>query len=141
MNTFIAKSISELNPIANELIKLLKETPVVAFYGEMGAGKTTFIKVLCQQMGVEDEVNSPSFAIINEYRTDKNLPVFHFDLYRLEDEVELLDIGCEEYFDSGDVCLIEWPNKAGSLLPEQRVNLTIEELPDGSRKITILKTL
>jgi tRNA threonylcarbamoyladenosine biosynthesis protein TsaE len=132
---FVVKSIEALPAVAREVIPLLDEYPVVAFYGPMGVGKTTFIKALCGEMGVDDPVNSPSFAIINEYLTRKGKRIFHFDFYRLKNEEELLDLGYEDYFYSGEVCLLEWPEKIENYLPENCLVLQLQELPDGSREI------
>jgi tRNA threonylcarbamoyladenosine biosynthesis protein TsaE len=135
MMHFIAHTPEDLRPAATALARLLADRPVAAFYGHMGVGKTTFIKVLCQQMNIPDTVNSPSFAIINEYQNGEGQLIFHFDLYRITEPEELLDLGGEDYFYSGDICLIEWPEKAENYLPENRINVSMEELPDGSRSI------
>ena len=100
------------------MISFAQATPVWLFYGEMGAGKTTLIKALCQAWEVEDTVSSPTFALVNEYRTSKGQVVYHFDFYRIEDEEEATDIGLEEYFYSQRYCLVEWPTKIRNLLPE-----------------------
>ena len=113
---------------------------VIAFYGKMGAGKTTFIKALCEELGVEDVITSPTFAIVNEY----SLPLggrlegalYHFDFYRIKKIEEVYDMGYEDYFYSGNLCLIEWPELIEDLLPEDALRVTIEEQPDGSRTIT-----
>lgn len=133
---FTAHSPEELVPAAAALAQILSDKLVVAFYGAMGVGKTTFIKVLCQHLGIADTVNSPSFAIVNEYQTDEGKPVYHFDLYRLKEPEELMDIGGDDYFYSGHICLIEWPQKAEAYLPEHRINFHMEELPNGSRSIS-----
>ena len=112
---------------------------VIAFYGKMGAGKTTFIKALCEELGVEDVITSPTFAIVNEY----SLPLggrlegalYHFDFYRIKKIEEVYDMGYEDYFYSGNLCLIEWPELIEDLLPEDALRVTIEEQPDGSRTI------
>jgi len=113
---------------------------VIAFYGKMGAGKTTFIKALCEELGVEDVITSPTFAIVNEY----SLPLggrlegtlYHFDFYRIKKIEEVYDMGYEDYFYSGNLCLIEWPELIEDLLPEDALRVTIEEQSDGSRTIT-----
>lgn len=113
---------------------------VIAFYGKMGAGKTTFIKALCEELGAEDVITSPTFAIVNEY----SLPLggrlegalYHFDFYRIKKIEEVYDMGYEDYFYSGNLCLIEWPELIEDLLPENALRVTIEEQPDGSRTIT-----
>lgn len=136
--TFTAQSIKDLPKIAAEIIPLLNDHPVVAFYGAMGVGKTTFIKALCNKMGVDDTVNSPSFSIINEYRTKEGRTIFHFDFYRLRNEEELLDLGYEDYFYGGNICLLEWPEKIDNYLPEKLLILNLEEQPDGSRVFSVL---
>ncbi len=135
--TFTAQSIKDLPKIAAEIIPLLNDHPVVAFYGAMGVGKTTFIKALCNKMGVDDTVNSPSFSIINEYRTKEGRTIFHFDFYRLRNEEELLDLGYEDYFYGGNICLLEWPEKIDNYLPEKLLILNLEEQPDGSRVFSV----
>lgn len=133
----VIQTIEALPVIAQEVLPLLAAYPVVALYGAMGVGKTTFIKALCNELGVSDTVNSPSFAIINEYRLKNGRPVFHFDFYRLKNEEELLDLGYEDYFYSGEVCLLEWPEKIEQYLPESYLKIEILELPDGSRQFTL----
>lgn len=132
---FTAYTPEDLAPAAAYLAKILADKPVAAFYGAMGVGKTTFIKILCRHLNVVDTVNSPSFAIINEYNTGDGQAVFHFDLYRIKEPQELLEIGGDDYFYSGHICLIEWPEKAEEYLPENRINVNMEELPDGCRSI------
>ena len=107
---------------------------VIAFYGKMGAGKTTFIKALCEELGVEDVITSPTFAIVNEYTVDSQ-SIYHFDFYRIKKIEEVYDMGYEDYFYSGNLCLIEWPELIEDLLPEDALRVTIEEQPDGSRII------
>ena len=106
----------------------------------MGAGKTTFIKAICEELGVTDNVNSPTFSIINEYRTDKSEVIFHFDCYRIENIEEALNIGAEEYLYSGNYCFIEWAENIASLLPNSIINVNIEVEMDESRRIKIVKT-
>lgn len=108
---------------------------VYTLYGEMGAGKTTFVKAVCEAMGVQDTVNSPTFAIINEYNKPSGEPVYHFDFYRLKHPDEAFDLGCEDYFASGRTCFIEWPEKIGHYLPDMCTRVDITVLPDGSRRI------
>ena len=111
---------------------------VFAFYGKMGAGKTTFIKALCKLLGVEDEVNSPTFAIINEYRSQTTAElIYHFDFYRIKKLEEVYDLGYEDYFYSGALCFIEWPELVEELLPSDAKKVTITENSDGSRMITL----
>jgi tRNA threonylcarbamoyladenosine biosynthesis protein TsaE len=124
------------NP-AREFIKLIQHNNVVAFYGELGAGKTTFFKAVCKELGVIDIVSSPTFALVYEYKTSGNEKIYHFDLYRINDPSELFDLGYEDYFYSGNRCFIEWPEKAENLLPADclRVNITVSS--DGSRTLKI----
>lgn len=121
-----------LDRIALHLLKAHEKARVFAFYGKMGAGKTTLIKSICRQLKVLDTAISPSFSIINEYRSLDNFPVFHFDFYRIRSITEFLDLGCEEYFYSGDYCFIEWPEKIEDFLPKDHVSVIIEEV-DGKR--------
>ena len=130
------KSIEEIGEAATQFINEMGENTVFAFYGKMGAGKTTFIKAVCEQLGVEDVINSPTFAIVNEYVDGQGEPIYQFDFYRIKKEQEVLDIGYEDYVYSGHVCFMEWPELIENLLPEDAVKVTIEEENDGSRKIT-----
>ncbi len=127
----ICKSVDNLDKIAIKLLSTYPDIRIFAFYGKMGSGKTTFIKSLCKISGVTDIVNSPTFSIINEYKTDVGDSIFHFDFYRIKKQDEVLDIGYEDYFFSGSYCFIEWPGKVENLLPENTVRIIIEE---GSRK-------
>lgn len=129
------KGTSELPEVAEKLLENFPQERVFAFYGKMGAGKTTFIKVLCDTLEVMDVVTSPTFALINEYLTEQGASVFHFDFYRIEKVSEASDIGFEEYLYSGDYCLIEWPEKVDSLLPKRHVKVIITEKEDGVRKL------
>lgn len=137
--TIHIQSLAELPEAARQFVALMGDETVYAFYGEMGAGKTTFIRELAKALGVtDDDVNSPSFSIINEYRSDTTAElIYHFDLYRLESLDEAFDIGVEDYFDSGAVCLIEWPERIRDILPDDTVTVHITELADGSRQIDI----
>lgn len=125
---------------AKEFASLMGDETVYAFYGEMGAGKTTFIRELCRALGVEEDLaNSPSFSIINEYRSDTTAElIYHFDLYRLESVDEALEIGVEDYFDSGALCLLEWPERIEPLLPDDTVKVTVTVNPDDTRTLTIV---
>ncbi len=114
---------------------------IFAFYGEMGAGKTSFIKAICEAMGIKDVINSPTFAIINEYTKPSGEPVYHFDFYRLKKEQEAFDIGCDDYFSSGCTCFIEWPEKIGTLLPDNSTRVEITVQPDESRTIELIPNL
>lgn len=127
---FHVNGVEALSEVADYLISLRDEADVIAFYGSMGAGKTTLIKNLCHRMGVTDEVNSPTFAIVNEYVTEEGEPVYHFDFYRIKKMEEAYDIGYDNYFYSGHLCLIEWPEMIEPLLPEK--HLRVEILPGKS---------
>jgi tRNA threonylcarbamoyladenosine biosynthesis protein TsaE len=124
----------ELDEIAVQLLQVHNDKRVFAFYGKMGAGKTTFIKNICNQLHVVDTAISPTFAIINEYLTEEGSSIYHFDFYRIKNLTEFLDLGCEEYFYSGLYCFIEWPEKIDDYLPEQCVPVFIEEV-NGKRLI------
>lgn len=131
-------STDDLNRAADEFVRLMDSSTVYAFNGEMGAGKTTFIMALLRRLGVGDDLaGSPSFAIINEYRSDTTAElIYHFDLYRLESLEEALDIGIEDYFDSGALCLLEWPERVADILPDDTVSVDIRVNDDGSRTLT-----
>lgn len=113
---------------------------VFAFYGDMGAGKTTFIKAVCEALGVEDIVNSPTFAIINEYSRPSGEPVYHFDFYRLKQSSEAFDLGCEDYFASGYTCFLEWPDKINPYLPDTYTRVDITQTPNGARRVEFRET-
>lgn len=133
------KNVEALPQAAHEFMAQMGDYTVYAFYGPMGAGKTTFINALCRALGVETDVtNSPSFAIINEYRSDTTAElIYHFDCYRLEKEEEAEDIGAEDYFDSGALCFIEWPERIEGLLPDDTVRVDIKVNPDESRTLRL----
>ena len=133
MERQIIFTLDTLPAAAREFSKQLDAHRVIAFYGSMGAGKTTFIRALCSELGVTDTVTSPTFALVNEYRTAAGAPVYHFDFYRIRRLSEAFDMGCDEYFQSGHLCLIEWPELIEELLPEDALHVTIEEQPDGTR--------
>ena len=138
MNTIRINDLASIRQAANEFIRQMDDRTVFAFYGKMGVGKTTFIKALCEELGVEDVINSPTFAIINEYRSAKTGElIYHFDFYRINKISEAQDISVEDYFYSGALCLIEWPEKIEPLLPDDTAHVTIEEMEDRSRKIKI----
>ena len=122
---FHVNGVEDLSEVSEYLMSLRAEADVVAFYGSMGAGKTTLIKNLCHRMGVTDEVNSPTFAIVNEYVTEEGEPVYHFDFYRIKKMEEAFDIGYDNYFYSGHLCLIEWPEMIEPLLPENHLRVDI----------------
>ena len=143
-------SLEHIAEAAREFIDAIGDRRVFAFYGSMGAGKTTFIKAVCETLGVKDQVTSPTFAIVNEYTADataasdsslftlcSSLEIYHFDFYRIKRLEEAYDMGCEEYFYSGSFCFIEWPELIEDLLPEDTVRVTITQQPDGQRLITI----
>lgn len=132
------KNIAELPAAARTFINDMGDRTVVALHGEMGAGKTTFINALCRELGVEtDSTASPTFALVNEYRSDTTAElIYHFDLYRLESLDEAIDMGVEDYFDCGALCLIEWPDIIDPLLPTDAIDLTITVNPDGSRTLS-----
>ena len=134
MSEIFIPSLDDINQAARKFIELMGEHRLFAFYGGMGAGKTTFIKALCQELGVTDNVSSPTFAIVNEYGSDIG-PIYHFDFYRIKQLAEVYDMGYEDYFYGQGICFIEWPELIEELLPEDTVCITIEELPDGSRMI------
>ena len=122
---------------ARTFVRAIDQSTVFAFYGKMGAGKTTFIKAVCEELGVTDVVNSPTFSIVNEYRSDTTGElIYHFDFYRIQRLEEVYDMGYEDYFYSGALCFIEWPELVEDLLPGDAVKVQIEEQPDGSRTIT-----
>lgn len=125
--------LSELPRAAEQFLQALGERKVVAFYAEMGTGKTTFTAALARALGVEDAVNSPTFAILNEYRDTTGAPIYHFDFYRLRSAAEAVDLGFEDYFYSGRLCLIEWPEIVEEILPEDCVRVRITTEADGSR--------
>lgn len=120
-----------------QFVAAMGTSTVFAFYGKMGAGKTTFIKALCRELGVQDTVNSPTFAIVNEYEAGDGQPVYHFDFYRIKRLTEAYDMGCDEYFYSGRPCFIEWPELIEDILPDDTVRVHISEQPDGSRLISM----
>jgi len=124
--SFTIQSVDELKIVAEALIESMPESTVFAFFGSMGAGKTTFIKVICSTLGVKDVVNSPTFAIVNEYVHPNGEAIFHFDFYRLNKAQEAIDLGYHDYIDSGNLCLMEWPEKIENLLPKNCVYVHIE---------------
>ena len=132
----IVNCVSELERASTSLLELINDKTIVCFYGAMGVGKTTFIKEICKKLGVEDVVSSPTFSIINEYLTENDESVYHFDFYRIEKE-EAFDIGYEEYFYQGNLCLIEWPEKISSIIPENILKVQITR-SDEQRIIEII---
>lgn len=138
MNEIIVSNLAELPQAARTFLADMGDRTVVALHGDMGAGKTTFINALCKELGVEtDATASPTFALVNEYRSDTTAElIYHFDLYRLESLDEALDMGIEDYFDCGAVCLIEWPDIVDPILPDDTIDLNIKENADGSRTLS-----
>lgn len=128
----------EVDQIAREIIELITGK-VVLFYGQMGVGKTTLIKEICKSLHTKDVISSPTFSLVNEYRTQNDEPIYHFDFYRIESEEEALDIGVEDYFYSGDWCLIEWPNNIENLLPLDAVEIHLSHADDGKRSIQLIQ--
>lgn len=122
---------------ARKFIKQLKTFTVVSFHGNLGAGKTTFIKALCIELGVEENISSPTFSIINQYKTRENKLIFHIDLYRLKDEEEAINAGVEESIYSSDLCFIEWPERINSILPADTVNVFIDTIDASTRKLFV----
>ena len=139
MKTIEIASLEALPAAAKEFVELMGDNTVIAFYGDMGAGKTTFINELCRALGVDtDDTASPTFALINEYRSDTTAElIYHFDFYRIEDLDEALELGIEDYFDSGAVCLIEWPERIAAALPADTVSVSIRVNDDDSRTMEI----
>ena len=137
MHTIKINNLEEIRKAAKEVIQTMDDRTVYAFDGKMGAGKTTFIKALCEELGVTDVINSPTFAIINEYRSDTTGElIYHFDFYRINKLSEAEDIGTEDYFYSGALCFIEWPEKIEELLPGDTVFVSIKENEDNSRTVS-----
>jgi tRNA threonylcarbamoyladenosine biosynthesis protein TsaE len=127
-------SLADINEAAKQFIANMGNGNVFAFYGKMGAGKTTFIKAICEEMGVEDVITSPTFAIVNEYTSQKTGDtIYHFDFYRIKKLEEVYDMGYEDYFYGGSICFLEWPELIEDLLPEDAVKVSIEETEDGGR--------
>ncbi len=141
MNKFLIPSIDKIDDVAEDFIKLFNQPAVFCFYGSMGAGKTTFIQALCEKLKVIDVVNSPSFAIVNEYNTEGGDSIYHFDFYRLKEEEEAFDLGYEDYFYSDSYCFVEWPEKIESLLPQNRYDVSITVLEDQTREVVVESVL
>jgi tRNA threonylcarbamoyladenosine biosynthesis protein TsaE len=137
MEVIKINTLRDLKEAAIQFIQRMGENRVFAFYGEMGAGKTTFIKAICIELGVNENITSPTFALVNEYISKDNRSIYHFDCYRLKSIREAYDFGADEYFYSGNICFIEWPEKIEDLLPPDTVNVTIQVLNNESREIRI----
>lgn len=130
-------SLSDLERAADVFLREIGDRNLIAFYAPMGAGKTTFTTAVCRRLGVSDDaMGSPTFAIVNEYRSGEGKPIYHFDFYRIERQEEALDIGLYDYLDSGALCLMEWPENIEDLLPEETLRVRIAPQPDGSRLLT-----
>ena len=138
MDIFTIESLDKITEVANEFIEKMGDKKVYAFNGKMGAGKTTFIKAICESMGVQETVNSPTFSIVNEYEAKNGDIIYHFDCYRINKIQEALDFGAEEYLNSGNICFIEWSENIAPLLPSSITNVNIEEVTNGTRKIEIV---
>ncbi len=138
MQSLTVNHTRELAEAASRLIETIGNRRILTFEGEIGAGKTTFITALCRQLGVKDEVSSPTYALVNEYQLPSGEPLYHADLYRLRDTEEALDIGITSYLDSGAYCLIEWPELIEPLLPGDCVRIKMEIVDDSTRKILFL---
>ena len=137
--TITIDSIDGISKAAKEFIQLIGDRTIFAFYGKMGAGKTTYIKAICEELGVEDVITSPTFAIVNEYHSPTlSRPIFHFDFYRVKKLEEVYDMGYEDYFYSGSLCFIEWPELAEELLPDDTVKVEIKETEEGKREVNVL---
>ena len=130
-------SLDKISEAAAQFVAKMGNGKVYVFYGNMGAGKTTFIKAVCEQLGVTDVINSSAFAIVNEYEDGNGEPIYHFDFYRIKKEEEAYDFGYEDYFYSGNVCFIEWPEMVKNLIPEDAIEVHIKENEDGTRTVNV----
>ena len=136
--TIRIESLEKIQEAAKNFVTNMGDNTVFAFYGKMGAGKTTFVKAICEELGVEDTITSPTFAIVNEYRSDlAGELIYHFDFYRIKKLDEVYDMGYEDYFYSGAICFIEWPELIEELLPGNTVKVSIEELESGEREVIL----
>ena len=133
----LIKSLSDIETVAQKFVKNMGDNTVFAFYGEMGVGKTTFIKAVCRALGVTETINSPTFAIVNEYKSGEGTPIYHFDFYRIKSIEEAYDFGYEDYFYSRNICFIEWPELIESLLPDNVIKVKIELEKNEQRIILI----
>jgi tRNA threonylcarbamoyladenosine biosynthesis protein TsaE len=135
----VCKDLNDLGKVSREIIEYAGEEKIWLFEGQMGAGKTTLIKALCQEFAVTDHVTSPSYSLINEYLTENKTIIYHFDFYRIKDQSEAFDIGAEEYFYSGNLCLIEWPSLIPDLIPEKYLKINIDIASPTQRNIQLSK--
>lgn len=131
----VIENIAQIAAAARKFLREVGENRVIAFYGSMGAGKTTFIKALCEELGVKETVSSPTFAIINEYRGKEGRLIYHFDFYRINKLEEVYDFGYEDYFYGGNICFIEWPELVEEVLPTETLRISIFEIENGARVI------
>ena len=138
-HTLISHSVDDLGQIATDIIRIAAEEKIWLMIGEMGAGKTTTISAICKSLEVVDIVHRPTFSIVNEYLTKSGETIYHFDVYRIEDIEEVVNIGIEEYFDSGNLCLIEWPQNIEAILPNEFLRIDINENLDHSRNFKLTK--
>ena len=129
------KSLDDIQQAAHDFVAAMGDNTIFALYGPMGVGKTTFTKAVCGELGVKDNITSPTFAIVNEYRSTTGKPIYHFDFYRIKKLEDVYDMGYEEYFYSGAICFIEWPELIEELLPLDAVKVMISENPDGTRNV------
>jgi tRNA threonylcarbamoyladenosine biosynthesis protein TsaE len=134
---FVLKDISDIDTAAKIFVEKFGNKKIFAFYGEMGAGKTTFIKAVCKSMGVTGTITSPTFSLVNEYKTDNGMTIYHFDFYRIENIEEVYDFGYEDYFYSDKMCFIEWPELVETLLPEDVVEVKISADDNEQRLISV----
>lgn len=135
--TITVNGLADLNTAAKKIIEAIGSRKIIAFYGQMGSGKTTLIKHICQELNVTDVVNSPTFSLVNEYQLPNGEPIYHFDFYRISKIEEAFDFGYEEYFFSEYLCLIEWPEIIENLIPSDAARLSIRVLDNGKREIQI----
>lgn len=136
--TITINGIEDYPQAAREFVKLLDRGRIFAFYGKMGSGKTTFIKSICEELGVEDSINSPTFAIVNEYEDRNQNTIYHFDFYRIKSIEEVYNMGYEEYFYGDAICFMEWPELIEELLPEETVKVFVREMDGGARSVKIM---
>ena len=130
-------NLDNITEVARKFIDKIGKNRIFLFDGEMGAGKTTFIAEVCRLLGADDDFGSPTFSLVNEYADKEGRPIYHFDFYRIDNPQEALEIGVDDYFYSGNLCFVEWPDRLGNLIPEDAVVVRIEENPDNSRKISL----